>query len=461
MVLGKPNTPTLRRTTSGDIDPEADLFGPQLDHRDFLPAISPWSTLGGWLILGTFGSLAALAALTPFQQVVTAPATVRPQGETRLVQSRLAGSVSQIFVREGQMVSPGTPIAAIDPTQWQLQRQQLATTLQNTQAQLDKVTAQLQALNQQIASEATLNERTLIAAQAELARNQRELQNQTVAATTQVQEAEAALKLAQTELKRYQNLVRAGAVSELEVLTREEAFKAAQARLVRAKSLLNPSRAPLTVAAEQIRQSEAKGLARIAELRQTQQDINQQRLELQDSFNRTQKAQEQLSQDLRHTTIVSPLGGKILQLNLRNIAQMVQTGETIVQIEPSQVPLVIHARVLVSDIAQIRACPTPAPTNSAPSTCQGSPVQMRVSAYPYPDYGILRGHVTRIAADATTADNQPAYYQVSITPEHPYLERGGKRYLLQSGMEVSAEIISSQETVLTFLLRKARLWGGV
>lgn len=38
-----------------------------------------------------------------------------------------------------------------------------------------------------------------------------------------------------------------------------------------------------------------------------------------------------------------------------------------------------------------------------------------------------------------------------------YLEKQNQQYLIQPGMEVAADIISKEETVLTFILRKARL----
>ncbi|MBR8841258.1 MAG: biotin/lipoyl-binding protein, partial [Stigonema ocellatum SAG 48.90 = DSM 106950] len=69
-------------------------------------------------------------------------------------------------------------------------------------------------------------------------------------------------------------------------------------------------------------------------------------------------------------------------------------------------------------------------------------------------------------ADAITPEsNQKAsftpYYEVTIEPERLYLEKDNKQYPIQPGMEVVANIISKEETVLTFLLRKARLLSNV
>ena len=99
--------------------------------------------------------------------------------------------------------------------------------------------------------------------------------------------------------------------------------------------------------------------------------------------------------------------------------------------------------------------------------------QMRVSACPYPDYGTLKGKVSLISPDAIspqnnspaaatpaslkTAASSRAFYEVTIEPESLSLGRSDKPCSVQLGMEGRADIISREETVLKFLLRKARL----
>ncbi|WP_181357290.1 hypothetical protein [Stenomitos frigidus] len=51
----------------------------------------------------------------------------------------------------------------------------------------------------------------------------------------------------------------------------------------------------------------------------------------------------------------------------------------------------------------------------------------------------------------------PPYYEVTIQPETVQLQRGMQAYPIQAGMQVLANIVSREETVLTFILRKARL----
>ena len=98
---------------------------------------------------------------------------------------------------------------------------------------------------------------------------------------------------------------------------------------------------------------------------------------------------------------------------------------------------------------------------------------MRVSAYAYTDYGILKGKVMSISADAITlkASNQgiyqtqdgsteTSYFEVVIEPEKTFLLKSENKYEIQPGMEVKVDIISDEESMFIFILRKARLFIG-
>lgn len=183
----------------------------------------------------------------------------------------------------------------------------------------------------------------------------------------------------------------------------------------------------------------------------TQRDrLQQQRIGLTNQLQYDQTLLQTLDQELSKLVILAPSDGIVFKLSLTGTGQTVQPGDAIAQIVPQNSPLVIKARVDVQDISQVEV---------------GQDAQLRISAYPYPDYGILRGTVQAIAPDiATTGDIRsglPPYYEVTIQPEQPYLEKGDRQYLLQPGMEARADIISRQETVLRSFLRKLRLWAEV
>ncbi|MEP0919949.1 HlyD family secretion protein [Leptolyngbya sp. DQ-M1] len=439
---------------------------------EFLPSIGLLTRLSGLFLIGAVGVTFALASVTKYNITVKAPAIVRPSGELRIVQAAMEGSIKEIAVKENQVVKQGDVIAYLDNSRLQTQKSQLQGNIQQNQQQLAQIAAQLEAINNQQSAESDLLNRAVVSAQADLSLNQREYAERRVTIETGVQEAEAALELAREETSRYQQLGSTGAISQLQIKEKEQAFKAAQARLKRAKAALNPSMATVTIAAERIDQERARGLATLASLDKERKTLLQRQVEMQNQIDRDRTELQQTEVELKKAAILAPISGTILKLNLRNPSQVVSSGEVIAQIAPSHASMIMKARVAAQDISKIQLC-----QEERAADCKTGRVHLRFSAYPYPDYGILKGAVRAIAPDATlsqpsSANGNPstpiynlassaggtgAFYEVAIQVDQPYFVKDGHQSLIQPGMEATADIISREDTALKFLLRKARL----
>ena len=137
---------------------------------------------------------------------------------------------------------------------------------------------------------------------------------------------------------------------------------------------------------------------------------------------------------------------------------------SLVQIVPTDAPQILKAAVASENQSKLKI---------------GQKVQMRFSACPYPDYGTLNGKVQAISPDAiapqnngtnasmSNANTSPkaavpgAFYEVTIEPETLVLGKGKNQCHIQLGMEGRVDIISREETVLQFFLRKARLMSDL
>jgi HlyD family type I secretion membrane fusion protein len=438
------------------IDPQPEFLR-LVQNDEYLPPISMWTRLGGIFLVGSIGAAFSLSSVIEYNVIVKADATVRPTGEIRLVQAAADGSVVSIKVKENQVVKKGDTIALIDNSLLESKKTQILGNIQQNQLQRAQIDGQLRALELQTTAESNAMKQAITSAKADLSRNKRDYQDRQITTKTEVQEIEAAVELAKEELKRYQQLGNTGAIAILQIKEKEQAFKAAIARLERAKAGLNPSDANVAIAQERISQESTKGESTLAQLNKEKEEIIRRQVEIQNQISSAQQELKQVFTELQKTIIRTSEAGTILKLELRNTGQVVRSGDVIAQIAPNNAPLVIKARVARDDISKVKVCKTVQVTK-----CAEGEVLMRISAYPYPDYGTLKGAVRGITADAITSQsnsNTPVvpYYEVTIEAERLDLKRDGKSYLIQPGMEVAADIISKKETVLTFILRKARL----
>ncbi|MEA5552681.1 HlyD family efflux transporter periplasmic adaptor subunit [Anabaena cylindrica UHCC 0172] len=484
---------------------------PEVESNEFLPPIGNWARLGSLVLVGAVGGAIALSSIIEYKVTVKAQASVRPTGELRLVQAATEGQITNIFFQENQVVKKGDVLATVDDSRLQTQKSQLQSNIRQTQLQLLQIDAQITALNRQIKAETERKNRVVTSAQAAFNRAQRNYRDQQITVQAEVEEVEANLKRAQNELSqaqvelrssranlqsteaamkaaqvkrdRYQKVVEAGALSlnqleevQLDVVQQKQgvevqranmeaqqqiiaqqkqAVAAVRAKLKRSQTALNPSDSEVAIAKETIAQENASGQATLATLNREWEALFQQRIQTKNQIQRDTSELQQIESDLSQTKITVPADGIISQLNLRNPGQLVSQGEKIAQIVPSNAPLVIKAAVSPDDVSKL---------------AKGQEVQMRVSACPYPDYGTLKGVVSQISEDTiqsqgnqlvSNASNPQSgassVYEVTILPESLFLGRSNHKCTIQPGMQGRTDIISRKETVLKFLLRKARL----
>lgn len=435
--------------------------------EEFLPPIGRWLTWGGISVVTAIALVIPATSILKYKTTVKTEAMVRPEGEVRLVQAAVDGQIAKILVKPGQVVNKGEVIATVDPSSFQTKKNQLSKAIALAKLQLNRLNAQIANLSSQTIAVNERNYSEILAAEAELAGNRRNYQEKNIEANAQMAEATAKLNAAEATLnaavakqKRYSSVAEAGAIGkdllaevELELEQQQQELKAAQANLQRSSAALKPSTAEIEMARQRIEQVKKSGRATVADLKQEKEALMQQRIELDKQLQQDLEELRQVNTELNKTNITATAVGTISLFRLRNPGQTVQSGQEVAQIVPSNTPLEIKATVSPQDISKLE-------TNQK--------VQMRISACPYPDYGTLDGTVSKIASDITQVQSntnndsfakkaKPTFFEVSISTSNPSFGRGKNICSLQAGMEGTADIITREETVLKFLLRKARL----
>ena len=458
----------------GALDDNVDgQLGQKLSSRraeDLLPPVSKWLTWGGISVIAMVVLAIPASAMFKYKTVVKTQAIARPVEELHLVQSAVEGQIAEILVKEGQEVKQGEAIATIDRSQVETQQNKLTTGIEQQKLQLAQLNAQIASLSSQIIAETERNQAEIAAANSELADSQRNYEDRNAEVTSQVEEFQAQMRAvnatldaARVKYSRYQSVGKAGAISKerlaeakLEMERQEQELEVVRAKLKRATAALNPSDAGVKISLSRIEQAKKSGQAAIAGFRREREALIQQRLEIEKQLNQDIAELNQIEKELAKTNVTATATGTIFQLNLRNPQQTVQPGQEIAQIIPQNFKLEMKAAASPQDISKLKV---------------GQEVQMKVSACPYPDYGILTGKVSRIAKDTSKVTQPPksngvqqpqaSFYEVFITPDEQSFGRQAHQCTLQLGMESQANIISREESVLQFILRKARLTSNL
>jgi HlyD family secretion protein len=181
----------------------------------------------------------------------------------------------------------------------------------------------------------------------------------------------------------------------------------------------------------------------------TMQDLQQQLAELDASFDATIKENQrqiiqvtsQLNQvklDLKNQDLRAPADGVVFNLGPKIPGAVAQAGQSLLQIVPSE-SLTARIQVANADIANIRV---------------GMPVDVRIDAYPFTEYGAIEGVISKVGSEALKTSEQvpgPTVFPVEVRLEQQFLERKAERLALTPGMSLTAMIKVRQRAPITYV----------
>jgi membrane fusion protein, adhesin transport system len=373
----------------------------------------PLRTAYAYRLLGILVSLIAVFCVwtswATLEEQIRATGTVIVSSRSQVVQAVDGGVLRKLHVREGDSVKAGDLIAELDTVRFE--------------ASSEEVVAKVMALRAVIARlEAEIDERPLefppeVADRPEITSAQRDLYDRRRQLQREEQSAiELSLKLAEEELTSLEQLAKTGDASRTEVL--------------RQRRIVNDLRASAVNKRNAYRQEAQAELARSrSELEQSEQVLTQRR------------------EALQSTRIRAPMTGTVKNVRITTLGAVLKAGEELLQIVPSDDPLIVEARVKPADVAFVR---------------KDLRANVKLAAYDYTVYGSLKGHVTYISPDTLQEElrrDEEPYYRVHIQiDEFPQ----GKRDKIEviPGMTATVEIITGERTVAQYLLKPVRRVSG-
>ncbi|WP_051202008.1 HlyD family type I secretion periplasmic adaptor subunit [Ferrimonas senticii] len=407
-----------------------------------------------WLLAALVFSFLLWAGISTIDEVTRGAGKVVPSSQVQVIQSVDGGVVEQILVREGMQVDAGSALLRIDATRFAsdlAQREQealsLAFSVERLQAQLGSVNVGPQQLTIKplplafapalLEQSSTLAEQQRADYQHRLEQLQNQLQIQAQAISKKENELKelatrtktlgVSLQLVQRELEITKPLAARGIVSEVELIklqrqANDVAGELAALRQLRPSLLLERDEAAL--------QRREIALTFLAE---SQAELNEQSAQLA----RLNKANIGAQDKVDRTLLLSPVAGTVKSLNINTIGGVVQPGEPLLEIVPSEDQLLIEAKILPKDIAFLRP---------------GLPATVKISAYDFTRYGGLSGTVEHISADTISDEEGNPFYVVRIRTDSNRLGDGDKPLPIIPGMITSVDVLTGEKTILAYLL---------
>ncbi|GHC14545.1 HlyD family type I secretion periplasmic adaptor subunit [Kushneria pakistanensis] len=423
---------------------------------------TPWrSRILLWVLLAVLGAFIAWAALAHVEIVTRGNGQVVPSTRLQTIQNLEGGIVRELYVRQGDIVEPGQPLARIDPTRASSDLAERVSTLAGLQsiiaqyqAELSSVTINADAGNWQdqvvitsqppefdeafrsnnpsLAATAAEGYRERIGGlrtQLDQARDQISQRNQELSELrARVSSLSRSYQLASQQLAITQPLVQEGVVSRVDLLEQQRQVNDLRGELESARLSIPSKQSELQEAISRRRDVAAQFRVRSADALS----------EARGRLDSQQQGRASLQDRLDRTLVTSPVHGSVRTINVNTIGGVIDPGASLMEIVPIEDQLQIDVRISPRDIGFIHP---------------GQPATVKLSAYDFTIYGGLRGLVQRISPDTVQDEKGNSFYEVTVVTDQNHLGSERNPMTIIPGMQASVDVITGDQTILQYLLK--------
>ncbi|AZQ12247.1 MULTISPECIES: HlyD family type I secretion periplasmic adaptor subunit [Shewanella] len=444
-----------KHLTTRDLEMVDDVYGAMMTDAPTSHRLTIWALsalIVSFLIWAFFAKL---------DQVTVGSGKVIPSSQVQVIQSLDGGVLQELFVREGNLVTKGQPLARIDDTRFRSDFAQQEEEVYSLQANVARMRAELNSITVsdmasdwreqvRIAKEQLVFPNDLRAQKPDLVAHQQaeyngrldNLENQLEILARQIQQRQqeseelttkiatmtTSFQLISRELELTRPLAQKGIVPEVELLKLERTVNDLQGELKALRSMRPKIKASLDEAILKRREAVFVFAA----------DTRAQLNEMQTRLARMSEAQVGAQDKVSKAVINSPVNGTIKTLHINTLGGVVQPGVDIMEIVPSEDQLLIEAKITPKDIAFLHI---------------GLPAVVKVTAYDFTRYGGLKGTVEHISADTTLDEEGNSFYLIRVrTEESSLVKDDGTEMPIIPGMLTSVDVITGQRSILEYLL---------
>lgn len=414
---------------------------------------SPTLHLTVLFLVVVFFALLMASYLLRVEIVATGPGRIVPASNVQVVQSEFDGKVTEILVREGQRVEKGSVLLSLDETEALSDLTIKQSELLRLQTEHARITALVDWLSDGSLEMVDAKSNLLSELDPGL-----HTENPYVAEHTAVLRAEIAdflSKFQQVEALAA-SILGAVAVTDADLARVELALGYQAERLATAKSLFDRGAAnrPALLQAEEALAA-LEGEMAVLESQRKQQLLQIDTIAIEASeistsahANLLRRLAEidskvriilleivALERRLLATKLTAPRTGFVEQLTLKTVGGVVNAGQEILRIVPTDRNLVIEALFENADIGFMRT---------------GQTANLDFDAFPAARFGYVRGEVTSISSDAVEGDSKTWQYVVRVAIPQEDEKLVTQQIVLRPGMTAKVDVETGTRTIISY-----------
>jgi hemolysin D len=428
---------------------------------DFAPAIlrsqhenpAPLPRAVLYIALALFAVMLAWACFGRLDIIAVAQGKLIPGSYVKIVQPADSGVVREILVKDGQEVEAGQVLMRMDTQVSDADSTTVDNDLNLRRLQLRRIQAELSNASFETARDdpPAMFQQVLAQYRANREAYHSQIENEEAALAKAEQDLKGAIEMefrlkqtvpifVETEAA-HQNLAKDGFISRLALLDKtreriekEQELKAQTHQVASLRAAIEQSRKRLGQITSAYRQ----------QLQNERSEANAQRLRLEQEAGKQAYRRDLL--ELR-----APQNGVVKDLATHTPGTVVSPGTILMTLVPHDDPVKAEVWVTNEDAGWVDV---------------NQPVKIKVAAFPFHKYGMVKGRVEYVSPDAAELPDTrerdrkdtrehvmpPSGFRTLVVLDSPYLERDGKQYRVSAGMLVSAEVNLGSRTVMEYLL---------
>ncbi len=375
--------------------------------------------------------------------VVRGSGKVIPSQQMQVIQSLEGGVVSQIMVKEGEIVEPLQPLIKISDIAFSSSFEENRLLYLELRAKITRLRAEANGApfepDEEVARDAPKllhSERSLFETNHQqmeetlhiLEEQMRQHQNELLEAQAKRRQLRKSLNLMREELKLKEPLVERRLVSEVEYLQLQQREAEMEGNLEAVDLSIPRVRSTIEEGRRKIEQS------RLDFRNKAKRELN----ETVGEASRIAEAQSALQDRVQRTTLRSPLKGTVTRLHINTVGGVIPPSTPILEIVPYEDALLVEIRIKPADIANISA---------------GQFARLKFSAYDFAIYGSIEGEVIFLSADTVTNEEGESFFISRIKPARTFVEHQASKLPIRVGMTAEVDILTDKKTILQYLFK--------